>query len=96
MVLALEHALYRCVLLQPRQMMEKQRKNHGQIHVTTRVVQQSGVFLQKSQDQEQNDKSRGRKVERTRGTTSGHHVAQAIVRRPRLGGILNFYQRAAA
>jgi putative transposase len=24
-----------------------------------------------------------------------HHVAQTIVRRPRLGGILNFYQRAA-
>jgi putative transposase len=25
-----------------------------------------------------------------------HHVAQTIVRRPRLGGILNFYQRAVA
>jgi putative transposase len=25
-----------------------------------------------------------------------HHLAQAIVRRQRLGGILNFYQRAAA
>jgi putative transposase len=28
--------------------------------------------------------------------TTRHHVAQTIVRRPRLGGILNFYQRAAA
>jgi putative transposase len=28
--------------------------------------------------------------------TARHHVAQTIVRRPRLGGILNFYQRAAA
>ena len=28
--------------------------------------------------------------------TARHHVAQTIVRRPRLGGILNFYLRAAA
>jgi hypothetical protein len=29
-------------------------------------------------------------------TSTRHDVAQTIVRRPRLGGILNFYQRAAA
>ena len=28
--------------------------------------------------------------------TTGHRVAQTIVRRPRLGGILNFYQRAGS
>jgi putative transposase len=29
-------------------------------------------------------------------TSTRHPVAKTIVRRPRLGGILNFYQRAAA
>jgi putative transposase len=44
--------------------------------------------------QERNHQGIGNRV--MTDTNTRHHVANTIVRRPRLGGILNFYQRAAA